>query len=137
VKLSVIIPAYNEKDTIVEIIERVAAVPIEKEIIVVDDCSTDGTRAILENLHHPDVTVMLHGCNGGKGSAIRTGIARATGDSVIIQDADLEYDPQDYPTLLEPIISGRANVVYGSRFLGKLERMTLIQREDDFATLLT
>lgn len=114
--LSVVIPAYNEADTITRVIERVRAVPVAKEIIVVDDCSTDGTRDALAELTGDDVTILRHERNRGKGAALRTGFAVAQGDLILVQDADLEYDPQDYPQLLEPLVSGRADVVYGSRF---------------------
>ena len=119
-KLSVVIPCYNEKDTVRDIIAAVKASPIEElEIIVVDDCSTDGTRQILEEEIKPQVSqVLYHEVNRGKGAALRTGIKAATGDVVVIQDADLEYDPQEYKKLLEPIVRGRADVVYGSRFMG-------------------
>ena len=115
-KLSVIIPAYNEKETISKIISRVRAVKIPKEIIIVDDGSTDGTRDILKKLKFKDVKIILQDRNYGKGYAIRTGIKRTTGDIIIIQDADLEYDPQDYPALIDPIVKGKAKVVYGTRF---------------------
>jgi glycosyltransferase involved in cell wall biosynthesis len=121
VKLSIIMPVYNEKATIREILERVRAVDVgmEKEIIVVDDGSKDGTREILrEEESRGDIKVLYHERNMGKGAAVRTGIASATGDFIIIQDADLEYDPQDYPALLKPLLDGEAEVVYGSRFLG-------------------
>ena len=117
--LSIIIPSYNEKDTIEEIIRRVKAVSLlglEKEIIVVDDGSKDGTRGILKNLS--GVRVVFHDHNQGKGGAVKTGFKVATGDIVLIQDADLEYDPEDYKKLLTPILSGNADVVYGSRFAG-------------------
>ena len=119
-KLSVVIPCYNEKDTVRDIIAAVKASPIEElEIIVVDDCSTDGTRQILEEEIKPQVSqVLYHEVNRGKGAALRTGIKAATGDVVVIQDADLEYDPQEYKKLLEPIVRGRSDVVYGSRFMG-------------------
>lgn len=118
-RLSVIIPAYNEKDTIKEIIARVRAVELHDEIIVVDDGSSDGTREILKQLDlAEDLTVLFHDKNSGKGAAVRTGIQRASGDIILIQDADLEYDPREYPALLQPILEGRAQVVYGSRFLG-------------------
>lgn len=119
-KLSIIIPAYNEEGTIREVLRRVKDVDVgmEKEIIVVDDASTDGTREVLkEEESRGGIKVLYHERNMGKGAAVRTGIASATGDFIIIQDADLEYDPQDYPSLLKPLLEGRAEVVYGSRFL--------------------
>lgn len=124
-KLSVIIPVYNERATIEEIIRRVEAVDIdlEKEIIVVDDYSRDGTREILQKIQNPAVKVLYHEKNRGKGAALQTGIAYAQGDIILIQDADLEYDPREYPELLEPILDGRADVVYGSRFLGGPHRV--------------
>jgi len=117
--LSVVMPVFNEKTTIVEIVERVRDAPYEKEIIIVDDASTDGTREILEQLAEAsDVTLLQHEKNRGKGAALRTGICVASGDVTIIQDADLEYDPFDYPKILNPILLGKADVVYGSRFIG-------------------
>jgi len=124
VKLSIVIPVYNEKDTLHQILARVEAVDYDKEIILVDDFSTDGTRPIVETYQGREgYRVALHPHNRGKGAALRTGFAEATGDVVIIQDADLEYDPKDYGKLLEPILDGRADVVYGSRFLGGPHRV--------------
>ena len=118
-KLSVVIPVFNEEKTIEQIVERVQAVPLDKELIIVDDGSTDRTRQILARLgEEENVRVLLHDRNQGKGAALRTGFAAVGGEIVIIQDADLEYDPQDYPKLTEPILDGRADVVYGSRFSG-------------------
>lgn len=122
--LSVIVPVYNEERTIAEILRRVRAVDIRKQIIVVDDCSTDGTRAVLvDEEGQPDTCVVLHQVNRGKGGAVKTGLAHVSGDIVIIQDADLEYDPRDYHALLRPILEGRARAVYGSRFLGEHKAM--------------
>ena len=125
-KLSILIPIYNEKDTIELVLKRVEAAPYEKEIILVDDASTDGTREILTRLasdHRDHVRLVFHQNNCGKGAAIRTAIAHVTGDIVIIQDADLEYDPHDYPRLLEPILEGHADVVFGNRFHGGPHRV--------------
>lgn len=122
-KLSIIIPAYNERQTIADVIREVQQVvidfsqPIEKEIIVVDDGSQDGTREILKGIH--GIQCVFHEKNTGKGAAIKTGFQHATGDIVLIQDADLEYDPNEYPRLIAPILLGRADVVYGSRFVGR------------------
>jgi glycosyltransferase involved in cell wall biosynthesis len=118
--LSVIIPCFNEKDTIENLLNRVIDSPIDnQEIIVVDDCSTDGTRALLEGKLDKLIDVLiLHEKNQGKGAAIRTGIEHVSGDYVIIQDADLEYDPSEYPIMIKPLIDNKADVVYGSRFVG-------------------
>ena len=124
-KLSVIIPVYNEKDTVKKIVERVQAVDLVKEIILVDDYSTDGTREILPNFVSENIKVVLQEKNQGKGAAIREGVQHVSGDYVIIQDADLEYDPQDYLKLIIPVISGKAQIVYGSRFKGEHKFSTL------------
>lgn len=121
-KLSVVIPVYNERETIHKIVERVEAVDlggVEREIVMVDDCSTDGTRDRLKQFADAGrAKVFYHEVNQGKGAALRTGFQAATGDIVIIQDADLEYDPNEYPKLIAPILDGRADVVFGSRFIG-------------------
>jgi glycosyltransferase involved in cell wall biosynthesis len=124
-RVSVVIPCFNECDTVNELIDRVCAVPIDKQIIVVDDCSTDGTRERLEQRvrERNDITLRLRARNGGKGAAVQDGLKWATGDVVIIQDADLEYDPSDYPVLLRPIQTGKSKVVYGSRFIGEHRAM--------------
>jgi glycosyltransferase involved in cell wall biosynthesis len=123
--LSVLMPVYNERNTIELIIDQVHAVPVKKEIVVVDDCSRDGTREILQRLKDAGRidTLVFHDVNRGKGAAIRTALASSTGSVVIVQDADLEYDPADWPALLEPIIDGRADAVFGSRFLGGPHRV--------------
>jgi glycosyltransferase involved in cell wall biosynthesis len=119
-RLSVVIPVYNERDTLEEVVRRVRAVALEKEIIIVDDCSVDGTREIAQQLLERGDTdqLVLQPKNQGKGAAIRAGLAKATGDATVIQDADLEYDPAEFPRLLEPISAGKADAVYGSRFAG-------------------
>jgi len=121
--LSIIIPAFNEAAFLPEVIRRVEETPYDKEIIIVDDGSTDDTREYLKGLVSEGIKVIVHEKNMGKGAAMRTGIAVASGDVVIVQDADLEYDPKDYPVLLEPIMQGKADVVYGSRFLGGPHRV--------------
>jgi glycosyltransferase involved in cell wall biosynthesis len=124
-RASVIIPCFNERQTVNELIDRVVAVPVQKEVIVIDDCSTDGTRELLQKRvqERGDIILRLRKRNGGKGAAVQDGLQSATGDVVIIQDADLEYDPADYPVLLRPIQTGRARVVYGSRFIGEHRAM--------------
>jgi glycosyltransferase involved in cell wall biosynthesis len=129
VKLSVVIPVYNESMLLPVVLERVEAVALPagliREIVVVDDCSTDGTREWLEKhaVTRAGLTLCLHERNSGKGAALRTGFAAATGDIVIVQDADLEYDPREYPQLLAPLLDGRADVVFGTRFLGQTHRV--------------
>jgi len=126
--LSVIVPVFNERNTVAEIVRQMRAVdlPIEREIVIVDDGSDDGTRAVLAQLADSTVHVILHEHNRGKGAAIRTALAQVTGDLVLIQDADLEYSPEDWPKLLAPIFSGRARVVYGSRFTGERRNMLFL-----------
>ena len=127
-KLSVIVPVYNERNTIVEIVRRMRAVdlPIAREIIVVDDGSQDGTRDVLKQLDDSTVRVVYHDTNQGKGAALRTGLEHVTGDLVLTQDADLEYDPDDWPKLLGPVLKKRAIVVYGSRFTGEHRNMLFL-----------
>ena len=126
-KLSIIVPVYNEKHTVLKILDRIEKTPWEKEIIVVDDFSSDGTRDILRDLDTsrkiPSVRVLYHAVNQGKGAALRTGVSAAVGDIVIVQDADLEYDPSEYGVLIHPISAGLADVVYGSRFLSGPHRV--------------
>jgi glycosyltransferase involved in cell wall biosynthesis len=123
--LSVVIPVYNEVHSIAEIVRQVRAVPIPKQIILVDDCSKDGTTELLRGWQttQPDLTIRFHEKNQGKGAALRTGFGHATGQIVIVQDADLEYDPTEYPRLIQPIVEGKADVVYGSRFIGDTHRV--------------
>ena len=139
--LSVVIPVYNERSTIHEILRRVRAVPIKKQIIVVDDCSKDGTREVLKELeeHDDDLTVVYHVINQGKGAALRTGFREATGDIVVVQDADLEYNPEQFPQLIQPIVEGLADVVYGSRFIGETHRVLYFWHSlaNKFLTLLS
>jgi glycosyltransferase involved in cell wall biosynthesis len=139
-KLSIIIPVYNEAKNINEIIKRVQATKLATEIIVVDDGSKDGTREILQKLHgKKKIRVILNEKNQGKGAVVVTGMKTATGDIILIQDADLEYDPRDYPALLKPIQEGVADVVYGSRFLGAAHRVTMFwhQLANKMLTLMT
>ncbi|HEV3238221.1 MAG TPA: glycosyltransferase family 2 protein [Gemmataceae bacterium] len=122
-KLSVVVPVYNEKQWIREILRRIRDVPIPKEVIIVDDFSTDGTRDILKELQLPDVRVFYQPHNQGKGAALREGFRHVSGEVVVVQDADLEYDPAEFPRLIQPIIDGRADVVIGSRFIGDSHRV--------------
>lgn len=119
-RVSIVIPCYNERETIEAVVDAVRAAPVaDPEIILVDDCSTDGTREVIDaRVRDKVTTVLYHERNRGKGAALRTGFEAVTGDVVIIQDADLEYDPEEYPKLLQPILDGKADVVYGSRFMG-------------------
>jgi len=127
-KLSVIVPVFDERNTVVEIVRRMRAVnlPVELEIVIVDDGSTDGTRDVLRQLGDSTVRVITHEANRGKGAAIRSGLAQVHGDLVLVQDADLEYDPEDWPRLLAPVLKGRARVVYGSRFTGERRNMLFL-----------
>ena len=122
-KLSVVIPVYNEERWITEVVRRVQAVPIPKEIVIVEDCSTDKTRDVLKTLTDDNIRIVYQPHNQGKGAALREGFRQATGDVVIVQDADLEYDPAEYPRLIQPILDGRADVVFGSRFIGDSHRV--------------
>lgn len=140
VVLSIVIPCYNERENIIKILDKVDQSPIpNKEIIVVDDMSTDGTRDILESQVRNRVSQLIyHEQNGGKGAALKTGFAHATGDIVIIQDADLEYDPMEYPQVIKPIVEGKAKVVYGSRFLNAKAKGYLANRlANKFLTILS
>jgi len=124
-KISVVVPVYNEKNTIQEIVRRIQQVSLEKEIIIVDDYSTDGTREILKGMEENTLKILFHDKNQGKGAALRTGFQEVIGDIVIIQDADLEYNPQEYSILIQPILEGKADAVYGSRFSGGPHRVLL------------
>jgi glycosyltransferase involved in cell wall biosynthesis len=139
-KVSVVMPVFNEENTIREIIKRVREIDIDKEIIVVDDCSTDKTRQILQEIKEDNLKVLFQDRNFGKGRALKAGFKQATGDIVIIQDADLEYDPAEYPRLIEPISRGYADVVYGSRLSGgRPQRVYMFWHKvgNNFLTLLT
>ncbi len=127
-KLSVIVPVFDERNTVVEIVRRMRAVdlPVDLEIVIVDDGSTDGTRDVLRQLGDSTVRVITHEANRGKGAAIRSGLSHVHGDLVLVQDADLEYDPEDWPKLLAPILRGKARVVYGSRFTGERRNMLFL-----------
>jgi glycosyltransferase involved in cell wall biosynthesis len=129
-KLSVVVPVFNERNTVVEVLRRMRSVElpdgVEREIIVVDDGSNDGTRDVLKQLGDSTVRVVMHDRNRGKGAAVRTGFTHATGEYILIQDADLEYDPEDWPKLLNPVLRGKARVVYGSRFTGERRNMMLL-----------
>jgi len=124
-KLSIVIPVFDEKDTIKEVIRRIRKIDVgmEREILIVDDGSQDGTQDVLKTMDYPDIKTFFHKKNQGKGAALHTGFSNARGDIILIQDADLEYDPADYPTLLRPLLDGRADAVYGSRFLGGPHRV--------------
>jgi len=122
-RISVVIPVYNERSTVREVLDAVLAQSYDLEIVVVDDASTDGSRDILTAIEDPRIRVLLHDRNRGKGAALRTGFEAVRGDIVVVQDADLEYDPAEYPNLLAPIEAGRADVVYGSRFLSGAHRV--------------
>ncbi len=129
-RLTVVVPVYNERNTLVEIVRRMRAVElpddVQREIIIVDDGSNDGTRDVLKQLGDNTVRIVLHDRNRGKGAAVRTGIEHAKGDYVLVQDADLEYDPEDWPKLMRPVLSGKARVVYGSRFTGERRNMLFL-----------
>ena len=137
-KVSIVIPVYNERELFPLLLKKIGGVPlsIEREIIAVDDASTDGSREMLKTM--PGIKALFHEKNKGKGAALRTGFAAATGDIILVQDADLEYNPNDYPALLEPIIRGDVDVVYGSRFLNSQNRyLTLSYYANKFLTFLT
>ncbi|HQJ52297.1 MAG TPA: glycosyltransferase family 2 protein, partial [Anaerolineae bacterium] len=133
--LSVLIPVFNEEGTVKDILDRVLAVPLDKELVVVDDCSTDATWQVLQSLQDPRIRIFRHEVNSGKGTGIITALGHASGDLVIIQDADLEYDPNDYLRLLEPLSNGKAQVAYGVRSLGK--QKTLVRLGNQFLTWMT
>lgn len=134
-KLSVIMPVFNEAPTIAAIVERVRAVPLDKEIVLVNDASSDGTHVIIDSLAGPDINVIHHPINRGKGAAIRTGLEAAAGDVIVIQDADLEYDPDDFPRLIAPIADGKAGVVYGVRSLAT--QRAIMRFGNNFLTYIT
>ena len=138
-KLSIVIPVYNEMTTLDEILKRVQSVPYDKEIIIVDDASTDGSTERLRHISDENTTVLFHEQNRGKGAAVRTGFGQVSGDIIVIQDADLEYDPGEYGRLIEPIVDGRADVVYGSRFTGGPQRVLFFWHYvgNKFLTLLS
>ena len=139
-KLSVIVPVFNERNTVAEVIRRMRTVelPLDREILIVDDGSDDGTRHVLSQVGDSTVRVLLHDHNRGKGAAIRTALGHVRGDLVLIQDADLEYDPEDWPKLLAPAMKGRASVVYGSRFTGERRNMLILHWIGNrFLSLLT
>lgn len=137
--LSVIMPVYNERDTIEKIIEQVLSEPTEKELVIVDDCSKDGTRDLLQKINDPRIRIFFHEVNQGKGAAIRTAISLLSGDIAIIQDADLEYNPQEYSRMIKPILEDKADVVYGSRFRGPEQRVLFFWHylANKFLTLLS
>jgi len=138
-RVTVVIPVYDEERTVARVIRRVLEGGIATEVLVVDDASTDGTVAAVESVRDPRVRLLLHPANRGKGAALRTAFAAASGDFLVVQDADLEYDPADYPVLLEPLLDGRADAVYGSRFLGGPHRVLLFWHYagNRFLTLLS
>jgi len=126
-KLSVIIPVYNEKKTIRELVSNVRSLNLDKEIILIDDCSNDGSRRVLETLNYEDVKIIYNSSNRGKGYVIKNAFEKASGDAIIIQDADMEYDVKDYYKLMKPFEKEDVKIVYGSRFMGKCENMTIFQ----------
>jgi len=137
--LSVIMPVYNERDTIEKIIEQVLSEPTEKEIVIVDDCSKDGTRDVLQTIKDPRIRIFFHEVNQGKGAAIRTAISLIAGEIAIVQDADLEYNPQEYSRMIKPILEDKADVVFGSRFRGPEQRVLFFWHylANKFLTLLS